>query len=692
MLEARGVGHPHIQKIVHAALTRLAEDRGIPANRFLYSNGIVQALASKKAKEPLPIDKRYTEDADVPAELLGRAELYALYDAFFALHERKVPFEAPEGERSYLAFRYKAKSDAYYLGHLLGFDGFSDCHKRWAHEFFPRWNPTGLPRNYTLKQRNDWLASQSEVKDFLLMASRRAYKSTFARVFICGLLATCPDATVYIIAETRPLAKANIEAIRGFFEVEQGVDGPYVHFQRLFPDACIPKDSGSVAAFEHPLRRLRLPNSVESGSMDGSTVGRRSQVIFGDDIISEESCGNEEQTQKQIKKWGMVRKLREKGGVVINCATPYSLDPPDVYADMIATRVTKYQDPSFAHRIEPAFTLKPQSRWKLTTALLPSITEFDVESFLMPEGLPWSELQVDMRTSPSTFMSQNLCIFPKPEDADIKVQFDHDDIQAVIRPMSFFGAFPIGARNICLVDRSSSQSRFADFSVFLNVRLQRVQDKEALVVTAGEMMRDRDSVVADRLASFIAKNNSSIVTMESDRSWEDFRDSVKKNLMQKHPLVAVPFFRIIPISNAPQAKARKIKRLELPIAEKRIWFNHGIPELDAMLLQLERYDGSRSTAVSKDDFPDALALGIELLPRTQQDPKEEPTTPERERLKEAEAARQMREAHNRRMFGGASVPKPPEPAPEPTPQPRTSFPRGGNWASLPGPFRGGPKR
>lgn len=715
LLEARGIKHPHIQKIVLAELNRFAAERELPANRFLFANGALQTLRSEEAGEAQPLDEKFRTDEDVVGELLGNSELYALYDVFFARHYPEATFE------DYLKYRFRAKNDLYYLGHIMGFDGFSDCHKHWAYDFFPRWDPIRLPRNYTLKQRNNWAALQSPIKDRLLLASRRAFKSTAGRVLVAALLVTCWDATIFYISETRPLAKQNIEALRGFFEVEPGIEGPYSKFQRLFPEATIAKGDGSVMEYEHPCARLRLGYAnVQSGSMDGSTAGKRSMMIVGDDIISEETSGNEDIRNKQIKKWSMVTKLREKGTYVLNLATPYHEE--DCYANMIDSRASKkYQDPTFLHRVDPAFTLKPQARHKLTPALVSTITLDDIDSFLMPD-LPWEELQADMRTSPRAFLSQNLCIFPKDDDDSLQVQFTHEAIWKRVRSMSEMGSHtPVIAKNFLAVDRSGgSVARTADFQCAVVGRVQVVDGRNAAVVVDAKLSRARDSeFITETLVPLIRQHSPQVIIFEKDRGWSDFEQTLRVELLKRS--VPVPWIRTLPIDNSPKAKAKLAKRMEVPLATGRLYFNSAIADLEACLLQLEKFDGAPSHSTKKDDFVDSLRMLCEaLLPSTFVEVETDADAAQRKKqreqnLKEEESRRQRQEYHDRMFNAGKGIisgrgeepsranvstarqwgNKPTEPAPEPVaPQPAhpKHFPRGGFAVVLPPGMRGGPRR
>jgi hypothetical protein len=634
VLEERGLKHPHVVETVYRLLLREAETHNIPANRFLFANGIVQTLRSYDAKAPQQLSEISPEL--VAAELLNRAELHALYDASIATEEA-ITFE------EFLSIRLRCKSDTFFLGKEVFKNDFAHCHEVWR-DFFPQWNPLTLPPNYTQKQAIDWLASQSEVKDFLLMASRRAFKSSFARLWLVSAIVTLPDIRILIVSETRPLSKDNIEAVRGYFETTPGFE---TRFQRLFPEFCIPVGDGSVMSLEVPMRRLKLPQSIESSSMDSTVAGRRADIILFDDPISEVSCTNEVQIQKSVNKRDMLVKLKERGGFVITLGTPYAAQ--DLYFVMIE-RSQKNGDETFAYRVDPAFTVKPHAFHKLTPALLPTLEESDIEEFLFPEGLPWKELRVDMRNNPPFFMSQNLCLFPLEEDAELRCQFDHDELWARVRPSAFFGS-PIAAQIVLSLDRAYSVSRYADMSCLCVGRLQPVQEKMALVITDVRMDRWRESDLVKNTVDLIEKHHPTIFVAEQDKGWETLAQSIREQCLRRG--LPVPYFRWKTIIPTDRALARRVKGLELPISDGRLWFTTSFTSgTEAALLQLEKFDGvTKSNSHRKDDFPSSLSLMFaECGPRYQEEIKTEDLEKRRQE-EEEEAARERRRHFYDRMFG-----------------------------------------
>jgi hypothetical protein len=656
ILQSRGLKNPHVIETVYKLLLWEAESQQIPANRFLFANGLVASLRSYEVKGPHPLEAIPTEP--VAGELLNRAELYALYDASIAAHEQ-ITFE------EFLQIRLRCKSDTFFLGKEVFRNDFAHCHEVWR-DFFPQWNPLTLPPNYTQKQAIDWLASQSEIKDFLLMASRRAFKSSFARLWLVSAIVTLPDIRVLVVSETRPLSKDNIEAVRGYFEATPGFE---TRFQRLFPEFCIPVGDGSVISLEVPMRRLKLPQSIESSSMDSTVAGRRADIILFDDPISEVSCTNEVQIQKSVNKRDMLVKLKERGGLVVTLGTPYAAQ--DLYFVMIERSKTN-NDETFAYRVDPAFTVKSHALRKLTPALLPTLEESDIEEFLFPEGLPWKELRVDMRNNPPFFMSQNLCIFPLAEDDELRCQFDHDELWARVRPSSYFGS-PITAQTVMALDRAFSVSRYADFSCCVVGRIQPVDGRQALVIVDSKMDRWRESDLVKNVVDLIEKHRPTIFVSQQDRGWESLAESIRRQCVMKG--IPCPYFRWKVIQPTDRAKAKQVKGLELPLSDGRLWFTTS-HWTEAGLLQLEKFDGvSRSNSHRKDDFPDAVSiLYQELGPKYQEEIQTEDLE-QRRREEEEEGARERRRHFYNAMFSGDPPKRAPQQLEEQHPQQQQSDPR-----------------
>jgi len=151
--------------------------------------------------------------------------------------------------------------------------------------------------------------------------------------------------------------------------------------------------------------------------------------------------------------------------------------------------------------------------------------------------------------------------------------------------------------------------------------------------------------------------------------------------------IPVPYFRWKTILPTDRAKAKRVKSLQLPLSDGRLWFTSSFScGTEAALLQLEKFDGvSRSNSHRKDDFPDSLSLlWQEFGPRYQEEVNVEDEEKRRQEMEREDAAIRRRHLYDA-MFGGTPYTAPPstptEPAaPTPPRDPRLAlFGSKGRW-------------
>jgi hypothetical protein len=683
ILKGRGLKHDHVLKTVYGLLIEAAAENGITANRFLFQSGIQQALASYDAKEAKPLETIPVEP--VIGELLDRPTLQALWDSSISWREN-LAFE------EFLEIRHKCKTDVHYLGKDILQKDFAALHECWAN-FFPSFNPDTLPPEYNQRAAIKWLASQSETKNFLLMASRSSFKSSWSHVWILTLILCMPDIRILLVSETRPLAKDFIGVIRSYFERVPGQDS---RFLNLFPEFVIKEDDGTKLILDVPMRRLKLPQSIESSSMESSSTGRRADLILFDDPISITSCGNIEQITASVKKFDAVCKLREAGaGIVGMLGTPWAAR--DLYFQVIE-RNQKDADSPWAIRIDPAWARKPHA---MRTPLR-DLTEEDV-ILAFPEKLTWKFLQGELRQNEAFFMSQNLIEWPLEEDADTKVTFTEDDLRAHTKHAEFFAQMPL-IETVMSVDQAFSKSRFADFSCIATIQLRKSQKRTIAVVTDVVLDRLKQSELADAIVEACMKHRPTRVVVERDGPWEALMQAIKRAAMLRNFVLPYFIWRESNPGNKQDAKAKRIKGLEPMIPNGELFFYSSYEWNEAVIAQFVKFDGvTKSNSSRKDDAPDAIAIGIEqFFPRTvgDEDQEDVKTQEERERQRQASQAAQDLRTYYEHMHGPSPMDTStrasqwtgrPAPPPSPTPeevqqQKRTVV--GGRFATLPQGFRG----
>jgi hypothetical protein len=643
ILAARGLKNPHVIDICYELALKAAEQTNVTPNRFLFQNGIAKTLASYDLKSPQLLEP--VPEEPVVGQLSNHAELVCLHDFSIAWREDAVDFQ------EFLRLRRLSKTDAFGLGKLLEKDFEECCQGKWA-EFLPRFNPDTLPTNYTQKEMRMWLDSISPVKDYLLMASRNSMKSSFVLIWLLTLHLCCPDARALLVSETQKLSSGFIRSYRNYWEVQPNSE---TMLQKLFPEYCIKPGEGSEMYFRSPMAHLNLIQpSASKSSAETAETGGRAEVIIEDDIISNLTVGTDEQIQKSINVHSLLQKLREVlGSFTIVVGTPWA--PNDLYSHLLKQAET--DDEPMASLIDPIVEVKPNARHKLTPTLLPTLTEEDVESYLLPVRMPWRFVKKEIAANPTFALSQNFCIFPLADDAELRCQFDHAELWHRVRLPSFFGA-PITAQTVMSLDRAYSVSRYADFSCICIAVLQPVEGKQALVVKTVRMDRWRESDLVKNCVEMIEKHKPSIFVAEMDKGWEELAQSIRQTCVNKG--IAPPYFRWKSIVTTDKAAAKRAKGLELPLSDGRLWFTSS-DWTENCLTQMEKFDGiHNSNSHRKDDFVAALSLLFqELGPKYQEELSTEDAK-QREQELEEEGARERRRHFYNAMFSG----DPPKRAPQ----------------------------
>jgi hypothetical protein len=661
ILEAR-IENAHVLDCVYDLLIQAAEQLGIPANAFLFQNGVQATLQSVEQKKK-PLEEKKPQliaeiaDEQVSGELLTRPELYALFDASIAWRESELTFE------EFLQIRQNCKRDCFYLGKEILNKDFARCHEVWSREFFPRFDPTTLSPNYTQKQAIAWLDSQAEKKDWMLLASRNSFKSSWSHIWLLSLVLCLPDVRVLLVSETRPLSKDFIGAIRSYFET---VKNQETRFQQLFPEFTLPMGDGSVLSLDCPMAHLRLAQSIESTSMDSAVAGRRADVILFDDPISSTSVGNEVQRLASVTKYDALRKLREVGGLVLILGTPWHEE--DLYATLIK-RNDEDEDKPLQYRLDPAWELKPEFTLndEGKSRGLREIKEHMVD-LLFPERLSWKFLQSELRSNLAFFASQNLIIFPRDEDADIRCTFDEVRLKEHCQPIGFFLTSPV-QKTVLAVDTAFSVAHTADFSCLTTIRILKHEEKDTAVAWDVDLGRWPYSDLALHIVLAIQKHLPSDVVIEKDRTWVTLqREIIKQALIRGVLLPHIYWKEPAAGGTSPLQKAKRVKALEPLLANDQLWFiqSHWT---DICLEQLRKFDGlTRSSASRKDDFPDSLATGIQTyFPFKFEGKPVEKTKDQLEAEKAIVEDTKRRELY-RNYFGNEPVNKPARPEERPEPE------------------------
>jgi len=658
LLAARGLQNPHIIDFCYDLALVAAEQNDLPANRFLFQNGLRKTLESHElgatqTLEPIPSE-------EVPGELLNRAELHCLW-CFGFWRQPDVTFE------QWLADRLKFKLSAFELSKILGKEDFGAVHEEWTN-FAPRWNPLGLRPGYTQREALDWLDAQSSTKRFLLIASRNSMKSTWARILALTLVITYPDSRILYVTETNKLSRKAMKELKGYLEMTP--NSPSL-FQQYFGEFTVAPGSGQALTYDNPLARLNLPqHSIEQSSAESSNTGSRFDFCIFDDFVSRDyGTSNEEQRATAVAAWGSIMRLREPSGCVLNIQTPWV---PGDLGDVMIQRNNEDPEHPLAVRIDTVMTVKPEAKQK---GLL-ELQEEDVVLNFLPK-LNWKFVRNELRSPEGLnfFRSQYLCEWV-PDDSTLDLlNFDRLALQrATLAPSA---APPMGPL-VIFGDIAHSTRATADRSAFAVSRITtNIAGEKCMTIVDVVADRMRSSQFADKLAQLCRQWNPQFVCLERTPTWDLLAAEIYR--AANNYQIVIPLTWVQP-PNVRNAKFLRLKGLEGLLAAGRLQFVSG-PYIDSLFDELERLDGTAGGSSTRhDDRADAIGWTQKIFcPAIHfQETKAKATDEEEDTAIRAAKKR----AHYDRMFGPQWTPQPPKPSVvDPTPakpsDPRLSIlPRG----------------
>jgi hypothetical protein len=658
LIEDRKI-RPHVAEQYIGLVQVAARAHKIPANQFLVRYGLPRTL--KALAEPAVELPERSQDI-IDGEVLFKNELECGHD-FSMFHQPEISFE------QFLEQRFNCKNNAMFISKLFEKD-FAECHRRWTEEFFPQIDPRELKPNYTQQEARQWLSKQSEhFKTFLLLASRNSFKSSWSKFFVLSLVAAYPDVRVVLVSETHELSTLFAGELRQYLEVLDG-EAPN-NFLQLFPELAVLAGEGSSMTYENPIRHLRLPApTIRSTSVDASVTGGRYDLLVADDILSDQSCGNEKQTKATISRFESFWKLGEVGSALtLVLGTPWSETPPDLYKTL-KDRAEADTETTIAVRIDPIMQIKPEASKKKIVDLV----EEDIERLLFPERLDWRFIRQEIMKNPKDttfFESQNLVRFVPPAESQWKCNFDETVLRSLVHMQHTYTGLQC-TRTILSVDCShGSVTRYADMSAIVTSKMfhDPRTGKNLFVVWNVDADKYRPAEIAARVVEAARKYSPDTIVIERPPLWEALATLIQQEGMKRSSVI--PAHRIywcLPTTSTLKSKAQRIKMLE-PLTESGVLqFVYSPDWNETAIGQLLAFDGvHKSTGQRHDDIPDAISRGVErVLPELLRVPPPQKSEAELQ-AEAAEMGRQMLAAQHGWIFGSeqGQLPQPRQSEPEP---------------------------
>jgi len=326
-------------------------------------------------------------------------------------------------------------------------------------------------------------------------------------------------------------------------------------------------------------------------------------------------------------------------------------------AATLLARNEENPDRPLAFIVDPAWRVLPHAKNKP----LLELKEEDVV-LLFPERLSWKFLQAELRSNrkdTSLFRSQNLCEFVPNEEDLLRVTFEDDDLRAHTKPLSFFDLTKT-QQTVMAVDTAYSTSRFADMSCICVGRIAKHDSKDIFIVTDVDMDRWKQSELAVHIVEAIHRNNPDHVLIERNGAWELLQQEIHKAALVRGISLRHIYWKATSIGGTNlKTKAARIKALEPLLLNSQLWFVTSELWNEMAFAQMLKFDGvTKSNSHRHDDFPDCLAMAIEAyFPRIGQSPEE---SAENKKQRELELQARLRRENYDRIFGGATVRRPPD--------------------------------
>jgi predicted phage terminase large subunit-like protein len=663
---AQRVHNPHVREVCYELALKCAAATGLPVNRYLFAHGYQKLIESQQAKTQQFLEM--DDSAIIPSEVIHQGDLYAIWDYSVSWREPDVTFS------DFIEMRRILKSDWFELGQFLGIPFDEKPHRGWA-RFLPAFVPSLKP-DYTLQDQREWLAAQKSAsypettRDWLLQASRNTMKSTAALTLGAQAVLCAPSLRLLLVSETTKLSKDFIKAFRGFWEL--GSNPAYERFQYFFPEFCTNGD-GSILSFTSPMRNFVLPQeTAEPASVEVAAAGRRFDIAIFDDVISDRNTGTNEMRDKILKVYSALLKLREAGaGVTITLGTPWVHPPPgeigDLYYELIE-RNKKDPEHPLAVMVQPAWILKPESA-HLFPDHIHGLIEDHVQELTCPSRWPFKALMKEARADLSMFMSQNLCMYVESQESRWTPTFTLEELQAKVRPISFFNGFPV-LFTCAAVDTAFSLSEKADRSSICIAKIVQYEGKNVAFITDVIVGRWRYSDLAVQIVEAFQRHGVQRGVIERNgQQWQDLQAAVQRNaVIRGYPLPTISWSLSTGTGTSVSAKVRRIKNAEILFNNGQVYFANA-PWNEGLFAETVRFKGQRSgTSIgSKDDQVDSLGMLASTF--LVKDTGMVDQTPDRAEFEQEMYKQSLGRAHYERMFGVSQGHIPvAQPTPDPEPQ------------------------
>lgn len=508
------------------------------------------------------------------------------------------------------ALRYKCQSDLFWLAnHVLRgrstkekpllktvHGGICDAliHKYPTSDF-------GYTSGYQPEQTKlleDW----SPIKERVLLSSRNTLKSTLETADIVQIILCEPNVRIILMSGKVGLAKTILRMARGHFEANEVL-------RVLFPQFCSDIEI-NANEFTSPARHgvnYRDP-TIQITTFGSTKAGIRGDYIKLDDATNEINSATPELVEKTIEQYDDLDPILEPGGYIDFTGTRWAVDDLPEYVRRKGEEMEKETGRKHVlYFFQPIWKVKKVDDPKLSPIQAAKLQnerdEREKKHQLKPEDvdLLWpSKLTAEFlwpqyRKNYRKFACQYLL---NPESAIAGV-FTHELLVRQTRPIS---ECPMPHRSVtCINWDLSGISGKGDFAVGI---CGIWEDSGRLFIIDAIVERFRSSTdICNAILRFYMKYNPDYHRIESANGSELLSGELRR-IAEECDLERAFHPGWDPPSNEESAKTTRIMLLAGALENNRLQFFSGIPSLQEIYKQFEKFTGQGKY---KDDGPDCVA-------------------------------------------------------------------------------------
>jgi len=458
-----------------------------------------------------------------------------------------------------------------------------------------------------------------------LLLPRGVYKTTIS-LANCAQLIICWPRTIsiMILCGRRDLAWDFVKQVGGFFV--RRPNRPPTLFQALFPELCVGKepDTGEfTAAIRQDEPRIIEP-AIWGESVESGLSGYHPNYLVIDDISNNRNSQKYENRTQITKKYKLARKVLLPLGLETKCGTSYGTG--DVFADEVLTT-----RPGEVRRIvKPSLILKSGERLDQN-----GFPDEDEVVLLFPKILSYDYLRAEYDNGFDSFMTQ----YQNDEYGAAEVVFSQDQI---LRAMVNEDALPLEGRTFIHWRFPCTRHQWTTAAAVVGIEYR----NRCYIVEAIEG-HYKPSVLANHVATLARKYQMHRISVEDSPGAILMQSAIQNYSLTTGWDVGIDWQDF---NDDTGQRDLRIRNIEADLATGRLYFNAGMKQLRALMLQLTQYGMLPNNAI-----PDCIARVADALL---------PQSIAREMDDEDEAWNAVRERDKYNMIYGRGQYARPEPEPE----------------------------